>query len=333
MGQGTIGHGLPRRLYHTQEIAHQPSVNEWKSLGHWTVEVEESDSSTFSQCKEGGPFGAICCTADEGTCPVEEVLVVHHDALKKVNFLLRVDEMSGCDLPVVPECVIAARRAELQRRHMAAVKTSFTDLAGDDAARGSSAGPAPGVTSRGARFASCAAPCHRQPGSVDSDSEAEPPSADVGCSGGAAAISVSSAAATSPAAASTAGGGVDDAGLAASSSGLAGGLGLRLRQHGGDQDVDEHCDVPASLGSGARQELVQRLPAAAAMGSDGRTGDASPIVSVPPRLRCCEPTPQPSSKVKAEAYPANAEASADDPGCDAGTEGESALAWTSTVGT
>jgi hypothetical protein len=42
--------------------------------------------------------------------------------LKKVNFLLRVDELSGCELPTVPECVIAAKRAELQRRHLTPVQ-------------------------------------------------------------------------------------------------------------------------------------------------------------------------------------------------------------------
>jgi len=58
-----------------------------------------------------------CFTADVGTSSVEEVLVVHHDALRKVNFLLMGDELSVCELPAVPECVIAARRSEIQRRH------------------------------------------------------------------------------------------------------------------------------------------------------------------------------------------------------------------------
>jgi hypothetical protein len=57
---------------------------------------------------------------------------VHHDALKKVNFLLRVDELSGCELPTVPECVIAAKRAELQRRHLAHIKDTALELMEDE---------------------------------------------------------------------------------------------------------------------------------------------------------------------------------------------------------
>jgi len=108
------------RLYHTQEIAYVPAVNEWQRLGQWSNEVVAASS----------PWHAACCGADEGNSSVEEVLVVHHDALKKVNILLRADELSGCDLPSVPECVVAAKRAEIRRRSQLAinsVKSENTD--------------------------------------------------------------------------------------------------------------------------------------------------------------------------------------------------------------
>mmetsp|Transcript_2767 Transcript_2767/g.7424 ORF Transcript_2767/g.7424 Transcript_2767/m.7424 type:complete len:244 (-) Transcript_2767:20-751(-) len=119
MGQAT---GLStRRLCHTQEIAHGPLADEWTSLGQWTLEVEDSSTSFNGDCRAavGAAWGVTCCAGEEsGPRPVEEVLVVHHDALRKVDFLLRVDELAGtsCELPSVPECVVAAKRAELNRR-------------------------------------------------------------------------------------------------------------------------------------------------------------------------------------------------------------------------
>mmetsp|Transcript_7244 Transcript_7244/g.16394 ORF Transcript_7244/g.16394 Transcript_7244/m.16394 type:complete len:246 (-) Transcript_7244:99-836(-) len=124
MGQASQGLAA-RRFCHTQEIAHEPIANEWQSLGQWTSEVEEKNGSVGSECKAAvSSLGASCCATDDGACAVEEVLVVHHDALKKVNFLLRVDELSGCELPSVPECVIAAKRAELQKKNINMAKES-----------------------------------------------------------------------------------------------------------------------------------------------------------------------------------------------------------------
>lgn len=121
MGQASQGLAA-RRFCHTQEIAHEPIANEWQSLGHWTAEVEEKQG-LGGECKAAvTSWGASCCATEDGGCAVEEVLVVHHDALKKVNFLLRVDELSGCELPSVPECVIAAKRAELQRKSLGLAK-------------------------------------------------------------------------------------------------------------------------------------------------------------------------------------------------------------------
>lgn len=108
-----------KRFYHTQEIAHAPRFDEWEVLGNRTVEVEETDGwqgGGTCVASVSRPWGAACCAVEDSTASVEEVLVVHHEALRKVNFLLRVDELSGCDLPTVPECVIAAKRAELLKQ-------------------------------------------------------------------------------------------------------------------------------------------------------------------------------------------------------------------------
>jgi len=116
MGQATMGQAAPRRICHTQEIAFTQQQGEWQSLGATTTEVGGCDSAPLAhKCK--ARLVPPCCAADDGTSSVEEILVVHHDALRKLNFLLEVDELSGCELPAVPECIIAARRSELQRRH------------------------------------------------------------------------------------------------------------------------------------------------------------------------------------------------------------------------
>lgn len=131
MGQGQAP---PRRFYHTQEIAHEPLADEWQTLGQRTTEVVDlgDPQACGSSCKVIAPWGAPCCTSDDGVFSVEEVLVVHHDALRKVNFLLKVDELSGCELPSVPECVVAARRAELQKRQNELLKDTAANLLDSD---------------------------------------------------------------------------------------------------------------------------------------------------------------------------------------------------------
>jgi len=117
MGQATMGQAPPRRMCHTQEIALEPRSDQWQTLGRWTTtaEVDQAEAGGIGRgCKAA--LVPPCCATDDGACSVEEVLVVHHDALRKVNFLLKVDELSGCELPAVPECVVAARRAELRKR-------------------------------------------------------------------------------------------------------------------------------------------------------------------------------------------------------------------------
>lgn len=133
MGQitGTAVPATPRRFIHSQEITHSADLNEWKSLRQRTVEVEETNPGAGSECKASmAPWTGACCASDDaGPFCVEEVLVVHHDALKNINFLLRVDELSGCALPSPPECVIAAKHAELQKRHVDLMKETAASLA------------------------------------------------------------------------------------------------------------------------------------------------------------------------------------------------------------
>lgn len=65
-------------------------------------------SSSFMGCTP-------CCRAPV-EAQIDEVLVVHHEALQKVGFLLRHDELQLCESPAVPECVTAMRRNRIQRR-------------------------------------------------------------------------------------------------------------------------------------------------------------------------------------------------------------------------
>mmetsp|Transcript_69918 Transcript_69918/g.200378 ORF Transcript_69918/g.200378 Transcript_69918/m.200378 type:complete len:306 (+) Transcript_69918:1843-2760(+) len=114
-----MGQAAPRHICQTQEIAFTQQPGEWHSLGATTTELGVRDIAPLAHfCKAG--LVPPCFTADVCTSSIEEVLVVHHDALRKVNFLLMGDELSvceQCELPAVPECVIAARRSEIQRRH------------------------------------------------------------------------------------------------------------------------------------------------------------------------------------------------------------------------
>mmetsp|Transcript_85659 Transcript_85659/g.223230 ORF Transcript_85659/g.223230 Transcript_85659/m.223230 type:complete len:306 (-) Transcript_85659:298-1215(-) len=116
MGQATMGQTASRHICHTQEIAFTQQPGEWQSLGATTTEVGVRDIARLANfCK--ARLVRPCFTADVGTSSVEEVIVVQHNALRKVDFLLLGDELSVCELPAVPECVIAARRSEIQRRH------------------------------------------------------------------------------------------------------------------------------------------------------------------------------------------------------------------------
>uniref|UniRef100_A0A6U6QT44 Uncharacterized protein n=1 Tax=Zooxanthella nutricula TaxID=1333877 RepID=A0A6U6QT44_9DINO len=147
MGQAA-GQSAPRRLCHTQEIALRPPWPEDVAGGsavggvaggydeRWLGQMETHTLGQWTTSEAA--ISPPCCANAEGPCIVEEVLVVHHDALRKVNFLLKVDELSGCDLPAIPECVAAARRAEMQRRHHRANQAQ--SLSADPTAAASSIG-------------------------------------------------------------------------------------------------------------------------------------------------------------------------------------------------
>lgn len=155
MGQATTGH-ITRRLCHRLEIAHEPFADEFKELGHRILEVDEYNPAMSGDCRAAArQWGVNCCAVEEtGPRAVEEVLVVHHDALRKVDFLLHVDELAGarCELPAVPECVVAAKRAELTRRAAGAVG-GLAEASDEEEGRGfdaeSSCSGAPRSTSLG----------------------------------------------------------------------------------------------------------------------------------------------------------------------------------------
>lgn len=41
---------------------------------------------------------------------------MHHEALQRVDFLLRHDELAACESPSLPECILAMRRTKIQKR-------------------------------------------------------------------------------------------------------------------------------------------------------------------------------------------------------------------------
>jgi len=103
------------RMCRTQEIMYEPTNEEWQTVDEWS-EAPIADSGY-----EGLPYvgcRALCCRPQESDVHVDEVLVVHHDVLQKVQFLLRHDELQSCESPAVPECVMAMRRARIQKRLM-----------------------------------------------------------------------------------------------------------------------------------------------------------------------------------------------------------------------
>lgn len=102
MGQTT------KKMCHTQEIAFEPTQDEWRPVDEWDEDVTPGQNCEVpSNCR-------LCCRP--GDQHVEEVLVVHHEALQKVNFLLKHDELSSCESPTVPECVAAVWRSKIQKR-------------------------------------------------------------------------------------------------------------------------------------------------------------------------------------------------------------------------
>lgn len=103
-----MGQSTPR-MCHTQEIAFEPAHDEWRPVDEWS-----EDLSQGQHCEPAGDNCRFCCRPGESH--VEEVLVVHHEALQKVDFLLRHDELNSCEAPVVPECVTAVRRAKILKR-------------------------------------------------------------------------------------------------------------------------------------------------------------------------------------------------------------------------
>lgn len=101
----------PTKMCHTQEIIFEPLNDEWRAVDEWREDGPAGSSwgpiDQAAKCR-------FCCNGSD--MQVDEVLVVHHEALQKVNFLLRHDELQSCESPAVPECVMAMRRAKIQKR-------------------------------------------------------------------------------------------------------------------------------------------------------------------------------------------------------------------------
>merc|ERR550532_3621770 len=71
------------------------------------------DMSAADLCSERHPACRLCCKPAD--TQAEEVVIVHHDALMKMDFLLRHDDFRTCNQPAVPECVSAVHRAKIQK--------------------------------------------------------------------------------------------------------------------------------------------------------------------------------------------------------------------------
>lgn len=90
---------------HTQEYRY---VEEKYGEGNFQSIGERIDESSSPDPCEALPFHCSCCRTEE----IEEAVVVHHDALRQVNFLLSYDELAAEELPGVPRCVGAVRQAK-----------------------------------------------------------------------------------------------------------------------------------------------------------------------------------------------------------------------------
>lgn len=74
-----------------------------------------------------------CCQAVE---EIDEVLIVHHEALRKVDFLLKYNELTSCDSPTLPACVNAVKHARIERACAALRRQMPADAEAADAEQG-----------------------------------------------------------------------------------------------------------------------------------------------------------------------------------------------------
>lgn len=110
-----MGNASPK-LCHTHEIAFEPHHDECRHIDHWSEDITVNESCEGGKtCVNALPVGCRICYRPHDT-QTEEVLVVHHKALQKVDFLLRHDELAQAESPSLPECVSAVRRARIQRK-------------------------------------------------------------------------------------------------------------------------------------------------------------------------------------------------------------------------
>eukprot|EP00929_Paragymnodinium_shiwhaense_P045582 TRINITY_DN23270_c0_g2_i1.p1 TRINITY_DN23270_c0_g2~~TRINITY_DN23270_c0_g2_i1.p1 ORF type:complete len:165 (+),score=25.15 TRINITY_DN23270_c0_g2_i1:105-599(+) len=79
------------------------------SVGSRSAPQGRSDCDSINASLRG------CCCKDANDGSVEDIIVVHHDAFNRLSFLMKFDELSAAELPSVPQSVVEARRAEMQR--------------------------------------------------------------------------------------------------------------------------------------------------------------------------------------------------------------------------
>jgi len=73
--------------------------------------ASSQDFDVLRQRCHSVPFFGTCCQNED---ILEEVVVVHHEALRKVDFLLRYDELARCESPSIPACVSALKHRRLR---------------------------------------------------------------------------------------------------------------------------------------------------------------------------------------------------------------------------
>lgn len=109
------------------EIEYDAIVKEWHPVDGWIQDTNTSHSIKGSSHEKNRnnehddvlkcnylPFCYSCCRNAEE--PLEEVVIVHHAALRKVDFMLKYDELARCESPGIPACVTAVKHRKLHQQ-------------------------------------------------------------------------------------------------------------------------------------------------------------------------------------------------------------------------
>lgn len=111
-----MGQTPQKTILQKQEIAlWRGNTEEWQACGKCSIAVENDVIDDTYSCQVCACADSQGCCGDDGVRLTEEVLIVHHDALRHVDLLENQDEISDSELPTLPDCVIAARKRDHQR--------------------------------------------------------------------------------------------------------------------------------------------------------------------------------------------------------------------------